>query len=276
MSQALQNISFFSQTGRRVVSRPYRVFNVEELTYYFIQNNSFDLGDILLNFHEAGIGENINLSKFRDTLDLVARRFSGSSAFGNLFRGVHVPFIVPALDRAKTDVSFNTVQRFLPKLERSFKKRYADSHFKAIVQGASELDGNLVIDDRSRYNELFDEASQSDLIGWYFPQALQQFDTDSQVRQIDELPSERGVCVSGPMEILAANIGKPDLLINENGYAPILTMPSVRHIDEKLILALKSYGPHLEFWCLSNELSRNLKQVSEQWSGGISLYVACG
>jgi hypothetical protein len=74
------------------------------------------------------------------------------------------------------------------------------------------------------------------------------------------------------MEVISANIGKPDLLINDEGYAPILTMPSVRHINDCLALALKSYGPHLEFWCLSNELTPGVKQVSEQWAGGYSLF----
>ncbi len=140
------------------------------------------------------------------------------------------------------------------------------------MQGGSTLSGNLRVDERSRYKNLLDTATESDLIGWYFPQALQQFDIESQVKQIEELPHESGLCLSGPMEVLAANIGKPNLLLNEEGYTPILTMPAVKHVDEKLTLALKSYGPHLEFWCLSNELAPGVKQVSEQWSGGISLY----
>ena len=92
------------------------------------------------------------------------------------------------------------------------------------------------------------------------------------MKQIAELPYEPGLCLSGPMEVLSANIGRPDLLINAKGYAPILTMPAVKHVDERLTLALKSYGPHLEFWCLSNELTPGVKQVSEQWSGGISVF----
>jgi hypothetical protein len=109
-------------------------------------------------------------------------------------------------------------------------------------------------------------------MGWYFPQALQQFDLDSQVDQMRDLPNVEGVCLSGPAEIFAALIGKPDLLINEHGYSPILCMSALQHADDRLALVVKSYGPHLEFWCLSQMLTPGVKQVSEQWSGGMTFF----
>jgi len=81
------------------------------------------------------------------------------------------------------------------------------------------------------------------------------------------------MCLSGPLEIFSAIIGKPDLLANEEGYSPILCMASVAHTDTRLALVLKAYGPHLEFWCLTQMLTPNLKQVSEQWAGGITVYL---
>jgi len=272
MSSEQSSGSFFNKRGRRICTKPYRVFDTEDLDYYFIQNKEVDLAEVLRNFHGAGIGEDIRLEQFRASLDSLKSRFEGIAPLRNLFNGAHVPFIVPQINETTRDLSHTTVERLLPLLESSFKRRYPSAHFKAIMQGGSTLSGKLKVDERSRYKNVLNAAIESNLIGWYFPQALQQFDIESQVKQIEELPLEHGLCLSGPMEILAANIGKPDLLINKTGYSPILTMPAVQHMDKNLTLVLKSYGPHLEFWCLSNELIPGVKQVSEQWSGGITIY----
>lgn len=272
MSSELSSISFFNERGRRVLTKPYRVFDAQDLDYYYIQNKEVNFTEALRNFHSVGIGQGISLQEFRTLLEELKDRFHRIPALTNLFKGVHVPFIVPKVSDAGEDLSYTAVERLLPKLEASFKRHYPQAHFKAIMQGGTTLTGNLRIDERSRYENVLNAAKNSDLIGWYFPQALQQFDIESQVKQIEELPHESGFFLSGPMEVLSANIGRPELLINREGYAPILTMPAVSHVDQKLTLALKSYGPHLEFWCLSNELTPGIKQVSEQWSGGISIF----
>ena len=80
-------------------------------------------------------------------------------------------------------------------------------------------------------------------------------------------------CLSGGIDICAALIGVPELLISDENYAPILCMSSYVHDDSRLVLLLKSYGPHLEFWCMTQMLSKNVTQVSEQWSGGVSIFI---
>ena len=74
------------------------------------------------------------------------------------------------------------------------------------------------------------------------------------------------------MDISAALISSPELLIDKDHYTPILCMSAYVHKDERLILLLKAYGPHMEFWCMTQMLSKRTKQVSEQWAGGLSLY----
>jgi hypothetical protein len=64
----------------------------------------------------------------------------------------------------------------------------------------------------------------------------------------------------------------PDMLINSDYYSPILCLSSYIHSDERMILLYKSYGPHLEFWCMTQMLTPNTKQVSEQWTGGITIF----
>ena len=49
-------------------------------------------------------------------------------------------------------------------------------------------------------------------------------------------------------------------------------MSSFVHSDERLVLLLKAYGPHMEFWCMTQMLSKNTTQVSEQWAGGLTIF----
>ena len=80
------------------------------------------------------------------------------------------------------------------------------------------------------------------------------------------------MCLSGGMDIGAAVVGSPELLINKDHYSPILCMSSFVHSDERLVLLLKAYGPHMEFWCMTQMLSKHTTQVSEQWAGGLTIF----
>jgi hypothetical protein len=85
-------------------------------------------------------------------------------------------------------------------------------------------------------------------------------------------PGEFNVCLSGAKDVTAAIVGSPELLISGEFYTPILCMSSYVHSDPRLVLLIKSYGPHLEFWCMSQMLTKEITQVSEQWSGGLSIF----
>ena len=80
------------------------------------------------------------------------------------------------------------------------------------------------------------------------------------------------ICLSGPMDVFSSLIGSPDILFDEHAYSPIICLSSFVHVDPRLVLIIKSYGPNLEFWCLSQMLSNTKTQVSEQWTAGISIY----
>jgi len=80
------------------------------------------------------------------------------------------------------------------------------------------------------------------------------------------------VCLSGGLDTCAALIGSPEILHSEDFYMPILIMSSYVYQDDRMVLLVKAYGPHLEFWCLSQMLTKKVTQVSEQWTGGLTLF----
>ena len=94
----------------------------------------------------------------------------------------------------------------------------------------------------------------------------------SQSAQMKTLPIHKGLVLSGGLDTAAALVGSPGLLVNENDYPPVLCLSALKHVDERLMLCFKSYGQHLEFWGMSQMLTPKITQVSEQWSGGLTLF----
>jgi hypothetical protein len=264
--------SLFDQKGRRVNTNNYRVFQPEGLDYYSIKNKNIDYNEIIANYNKVNYVVNIELDSFRNQCELLKEQITNSHELNGLMNGVCVPFYIPKLSK-NNDMADVMADQILPFVEKSFTTRFPGAQFRAILQGGATLRGNLRIEGNSRYDSLLRSAMHGPIVGLYFPQALQQYDIESQLRQMEDIPENIPLCLSGPLEIFSALIGKPDLLANEEGYSPILSMSSIAHADTRLALVLKAYGPHLEFWCLSQMLTPDLKQVSEQWAGGITVYL---
>lgn len=271
-------MKFFNDTGRRLPSESMRVFGkIANSTYhnpsyyYRIEDFKFDYNSILKNSIDYGlINKEIDLNTFQSSCEELLKNIKIDSDFNNLLNGPYLPFIISEhnFDDLGEDLELN----LLPKLNDSFNNKFPENHFKAILQSDSELKKNITIDPNSRYDIFIECVKKNTVVGWYFPCALQEFDVDSQRKQMLEIPSFQNICLSGGIDICASIIGSPDLLINSHNYAPILCMSAYIHRDPRLVLLLKSYGPHLEFWCMTQMLQKNIKQVSEQWAGGITIY----
>ena len=188
----------------------------------------------------------------------------------NINNGIKIPFVINKTDI--TDIGMYLEETLLEKVSKSFTDFSPDSHFKAVIQDKTDLVNKLFPSINSGYKEFLNKLSKSDICGYYFPQVLQEYSVDSQILQMKELNKVPNLCLSGPLEVAISIIGTPNLLISKMHYSPVLCLSGVTHIDERLICCFKSYGRHLEFWCLSQMLSKNKKQVSEQWSGGLSFF----
>lgn len=265
-------MKYFDSNGRRIPSSGMRVFGATPQSYYRIDDYQANYAEILDNSKKfGGVDQSVKLEEFRLECENLKKKIEGDVDYQNLFKGVAVPFICKKILSAN-DLGKDLQDVELPNFQKSFNARYPEHHFKAILQSNSQLAGSVSIDERSRYQKFVENCKSKTVIGWYFPQALQEFDVESQRKQMSELPEFDNVCLSGGIDIMAALIGSPNLLISQENYAPILNLSAYVHKDPRLVLLIKSYGPHVEFWCMTQMLTKNLTQVSEQWSGGITVY----
>ena len=251
-----------------------RVFNQTPSEYYKLSQPALNYEVILDRLQQQHMApQDLSTDTFKHTAQSLLEKIDANSTYQNLLKGVHIPFAY-AGPNDSGDLGGAIESKLLPSVQKAFNDLYPDSHFKAVLQSNSELPGNIRLAKDSRYQQFINAAKQSTVVGWYFPQALQEFDVDSQRRQMKSLPALNGagMCLSGAIDICAAVMGSPNLLINEEHYSPILCMSAYEHTDSRLVLLLKAYGPHLEFWCMTQMLTRNTTQVSEQWAGGLCVY----
>lgn len=249
-------MSFFSEIGRRIPHKDLRVFGETPQTYYQLDGHINSYSDILSNSIQfGGVDPSVNVKDFQDACENLRKKFEANPAYRNLFNGVAIPFICKS-NKSLDDLGRDLQDVELPNFQRVFNAKFPDQHFKAILQSNSQLAGSITLDPRSRYQSFADACKAGTVIGWYFPQALQEFDVESQRQQMTDLPDTGNVCLSGGIDIIAALIGNPQLLISEESYAPILCLSAYVHKDPRLVLLLKSYGPHIEFWCMTQMLSK--------------------
>lgn len=267
-------MQFFDDNGRRIPGKDARVFGSTPSFYYQLNQPTIDYAALLERSKRfSNVPADVTSADFKSKAEALLDKIQTNAAYANLMKGVKVPFITGRKTR-NADLGEELENSLLPSLKESFNDRFPDAHFKAVLQSYSELPGNLTLATESRYQELISALEAGAVVGWYFPQALQEFDTQSQRSQMAALPTLEGgkVCLSGGIDICAAVAGVPDLLISDAFYTPILCMSGYVHRDPRLVLLLKAYGPHMEFWCMTQMLTRDTTQVSEQWAGGITLF----
>ena len=268
-------MSYFSNLGRRIPYDGIRVFNQSPSQYYKLNQPELNYEKILTRLQQQGMVSNSFLAEnFKSAAQSLLEVIACDNNYQNLLKGVHVPFVFSESNK-NADLGAALKTHFLPSIQKSFNEFYPYSHFKAVLQSNSELPGNIKLALGSRYESFIEATQKGTVVGWYFPQALQEFDVDSQRRQITSLPDlqDAQVCLSGEIDICAAMVGSPQLLISEDFYTPILCMSAYEHIDPRIVLIIKAYGPHLEFWCMTQMLTSTTTQVSEQWAGGLCVYL---
>ena len=265
--------TLFDNKGRRIPFDGMRVFNESPKWYYDIIKPKNNFNEILDRSKEhSNIDPAIKVETFKSACMELQEKVINEPQLAELFNGVHVPFICPKYDSGN-DLGQELEKISIPSVASSFTASFPDLHCKATLQGSStKLSGELSVADGSRYEKLVESREGETVVGWYFPQALQEYDIDSQRKQMDSLPFPNNLVLSGGVDTSAALIGSPGLLINKEYYPPVLCLSALQHNDKKLMLCYKAYGHHLEFWCMSQMLTPTIKQVSEQWSGGLTLF----
>ena len=262
----------FDQTGWRIPSPSHRTYSNKKTDYYKLNEKINSIEEVFkssLKYFPSL--KDIEFESFLSHLDNLKELISKSDVYRNLLNSPFYPFIIP-LNNNKVDIGEQLENYLLPLVEERFKDQFPEFHFKKTIQNNQPLSKKLSVSELSRYQKLIDLNQENIICGFYFPEALSGFDIPSQKQQMRELPAFNDVCLSGSLDICSALIGNPQMLVHKETYSPMICLTALNHADKRITCLFKSYGPHLEFWGLGNQLMPGVDQVSEQWTGGLSFY----
>ena len=266
----------FNMLGRNNPSKNCRVFSDTPKEFYKLNPVDVDYAAQHSKAVANGIvSDNRSLSEVEDGLLDIENAIKGSDDYRNLFNGLAIPFCF-SMPKSHKDLGTQLEDFWLPLLKKDYENQVEGSYFKATLQGNTELKGSVGVSENSGYDTFLDSCSKSSVAGYYFPTAFQEFDIKSQRSRIADLPdlADLGICLSGPFEIVYSLLSYPKLLFSRENYSPILCASALEHTDPRMVMMFKSYGPHLEFWLMTQMLTPTKTQVSEQWSGGITIFRA--
>ena len=260
--------------GRLNPSSKCRVFSKTPKTFYKLNDVELEYAMQHKTAVAAGLTDpRLDVSDIKNTLKLLDERIQNSAVYKDLFKATAIPFCL-SLPHNGLDIGAELERNWLPLLKTEYEKQTTGSYFKATLQGNTALSKNIKAVDGTGYANFLEQHSHAAVVGYYFPTALQEFDISSQRKRIINLPKIDDVelCLSGPFEIIYSLICYPNLLFDKHSYSPILCASALEHEDPRMVMLFKSYGPHLEFWLMSQMLTPNETQVSEQWSGGVTIF----
>jgi len=255
----------FDSNGTFIPNLIHKVFSYPPSDYY-----QFNLDSASKIFDSISTANSISTNEIRSSYDQLYYDIDQDQSLRNILNGPSIPFYIPCND--KSDIGSILQIDLLPQLDFSFRNSFPSSHFKIITQDKQHLIDRLLPTPESGYQAFLDQINSTDVFGFYFPASFPEFAISAQREAFKCLHTSLNICLSGPLDIVSAVTTFPTLLINTVHYSPILCMPGVHHVDQRLEAVLKSYGPHLELWILSNLLAPGLEQVSEQWYGGLTVY----
>lgn len=264
----------FNDLGRVIPSDDCRVFANAERDFYKLNTCNFDYGmqhpnALRLNL----INKKFDLSKINEINGEIRTAIEASKEYQKALKGPSISFAM-SLDFLPDDVGEQLEDCLLPLLKTTFEESSEGAWFKATIQGNNQLKKSLQVAPGTGYQEFLAAVKRTAVVGVYFPTALQEYDIPSQRRQLKRLPplDNYEICISGHLETIYSILMYPNLLNHPSKYSPILTASSLIHSDDRMVPLFKSYGPHFEFWLLSQMMTADQTQVSEQWAGGITIY----
>lgn len=249
----------FDAVGRLIPLGQERVYGSQDRAYFRLKQPTLDLTRITERFQKY-------LPGFKESAELVEKkctelrtRIEGDAKIASLFKGVHVPFVIPPAGPEGWLRQFRDLLE--GPLARSFRDAFPQYTFTNYLKETFPSEAPPI--KGSRYEQVVDTAGAL-RIGWYFPGALRGFAIPDQRTLMSRLPEP--LILSGPLEAAAALIGSPDLLMNHDHYPNLLALAAVRHPRPHMFYFFEAYG-----WNLTCNERSMIGAVSEYYSGGLTL-----
>lgn len=205
---------------------------------------------------QFGDKKEINLSAedFETRAQSIRNSLEADPIYSKLFRNAAVPFLLPK--NVIHDYGTALEKTYLPAVSRSFQSSFPEYSFTN--HNPLQLANRISIETQSKHQHLIEVLSKDNVVGWLFP-CFSEYSIPAAIERIKDLPPE--MSLAGGIEICAALIGSPDLLMRRDGYSPLLWLAAIKEENNCIGYHFEAYGhnltfnrrPHLgnaaEYWC---------------------------
>ena len=264
-------MSTINQNGWVIPQSQHKTYSDRQSSYYKLGPYETDISHIKQSTN--GVMGTYNLPTDISNYFSSLKQYIAKSELAYLLHGPCIPFMLPT-NKGQHDIGSLLEDIYFPELSL-ITSLDGNRCFKYILQGNEETLKNR-LQPTASYVKLVEQNKSSEIMGYYFPLAFEGYAVSSQIEAIQQFASceDFSIALSGPMEIASVLAANSRLLLNPTSYSHILCASGVTHVDNRLVLCFKSYGSNLEGWLLTKQLTLDIEQISEQWSGGITVYRA--
>ena len=234
----------FDPHGRRVVADLSAPAHRTVRRRFICVQPSIDYGRIhsRISRHLDCVGA-IAPMEFRARVERILSKIADDERCAALTNAVAVPFFLPrTLGSASADMGAALEARYLPALERSFTEAFPGRTF--VNHHKPSLAGKLSVAPGSRHDRLLAAMDTDVVVGVVFV-SLTEFSIPAAIEQMADLPP--GILLSGGVDLSAALVGSPDLLLRTDGYPPLIWLAGLQTEPTTAGFYFEAYGYDLTF-----------------------------
>jgi hypothetical protein len=201
----------------------------------------------------------VTKDEFKNRVGTLMTRLSSDPALANILHGNVFPYLIPRTG-AIEDMGQFFLDKWVGMVQRSFSstdpQHSMTNHYKGSASGCMNLRQG------TRHEALLKKLETEDVVGLYIP-CLTEYSIPAAIERLQTLSED--LILSGALDLSAALIGNPLMLLNKKCYPPLLWISSYDATGD-LNFHFEAYGYNLAF-----NRRPQLDQVAEYWWNGISL-----
>jgi hypothetical protein len=251
--------NLFDNFGRCIPKGLKNEYNLKSRRYFYIKKQ--DLG-IEKSFKRLSTylpsGSYPSLSEYKERIINIKEGANLEDRAKGIINGNVIPFMIPKTEG--DDIGAILETKYLPAISEAYKDCFPNYGFTN--HHHNSMAGTLEPVKESRHESLIDKLKKETLVGCYFP-ALSEYSVDAAIEIMSTLPEN--MILSGAYDTAAALISCPDLLFNEEHYAPLLWLAGVKAKDGEAKY-FEAYGYNLTF-----NRRMHLSKISEYFTSGITI-----
>ena len=258
----------FDEFGRLIPAGGEHPVNQISRRYFLIDSVAPDLKEMYdrqvrhLVCGEGGdeAGSDVSFEEFSQRIDALKTSIENDPKHANLLNGVYVPLLLPALGPVD-DLGALMSERCIEAVAAAYHEVLPDYDF--VNQCPDKLNGLVSVVPGSRHQALMSALVQAPAVALYFP-CLTEYSVSAAISAIDVLPENYSL--TGGIDLAAAFVARPDLLLRENGYPPTLWASALRAEKVNTGYHFEAYGYNLNFYRRAH-----LGQHAEYWWHGLTV-----